>query len=260
MVQVTVTAYDNWPMFIEYNLPSCAGEATGEFFVGWAGAPPLRFSLDGETFQEISRFDSLPAGDYEVIGIDGYGCSTSITTTIEEIPPLQLGQLTYSLDCFTPQITLEPINLSGDEGEVQFLWSDGSSEPTLEVTQPGAYGVQVSNECEERNLEVVVRPDYDTLDGGFFVPNVFSPNDDGYNDRFEVSWSPDVEVISYELHVYSRWGELLFLTENPSESWDVRRGKPLDPGVFVWQIWAEVADCRGQRQSVYLKGDVTIVR
>lgn len=41
----------------------------------------------------------------------------------------------------------------------------------------------------------------------YYIPNVFSPNDDGDNDYFEV-YSRD--MISLKLYVYDRWGNELF--------------------------------------------------
>ena len=44
-----------------------------------------------------------------------------------------------------------------------------------------------------------------------YIPNAFTPNNDGFNDYFDVN----VNSISfYEIHVYNRWGEKIFHSSN----------------------------------------------
>ena len=42
--------------------------------------------------------------------------------------------------------------------------------------------------------------------GQIYIPNIFSPNDDGNNDRF-FAFMPD-DVTAYTLEIYDRWGAL----------------------------------------------------
>ena len=93
-----------------------------------------------------------------------------------------------------------------------------------------------------------------------YVPNSFSPNDDGENDRFTVYAGPEVLTVR-KLRVYSRWGELVFdgtdLPPNEERAgWNGRfRGRDLSPSVFVW--FAEVEFIDGVL-AVY-EGSVTLV-
>lgn len=85
-------------------------------------------------------------------------------------------------------------------------------------------------------------------------PNAFSPqNEDGVNDEWKVSYS---SLISYECHIFNRWGKELFSSTNPAEGWDGRAGGKFVPsGVYFYVIKAEGAD--GKKYS--LKGDINIV-
>ncbi|MCH5218991.1 MAG: gliding motility-associated C-terminal domain-containing protein [Muribaculaceae bacterium] len=85
-------------------------------------------------------------------------------------------------------------------------------------------------------------------------PNAFSPhNEDGVNDLWKVSYS---SLISYECHIFNRWGKELFSSTNPAEGWDGRIGGKFVPsGVYFYVIKAEGAD--GKKYS--LKGDINIV-
>ena len=93
-----------------------------------------------------------------------------------------------------------------------------------------------------------------------FVPNVFSPNNDGINDIFSIVAGPEVtKILSFK--VYNRWGaqvfeELQFAPEN-DKGWDGSfRGKEVEGGVFAWFAIVEFLD--GKTKT--FKGDVTVVR
>ncbi len=94
-----------------------------------------------------------------------------------------------------------------------------------------------------------------------FIPNTFTPNGDGVNDRFYIS-AHGVSLI-VRLSVYNRWGELVFqsLNSQPNDAgagWDgTYKGQVLAPDVFVYV--AEVLCDLGQ-QPFSFKGDVSIVR
>ena len=80
-----------------------------------------------------------------------------------------------------------------------------------------------------------------------FVPNIFSPNGDGVNDRLVIYGGPEVTNIAL-FRVYSRWGSLIFEGQNisPNEeagTWDGRfAGKRMRPGSFVWTAQIEFID------------------
>ncbi len=66
----------------------------------------------------------------------------------------------------------------------------------------------------------------------FFIPNSFSPNNDGNNDIFKVYGTSVKEVI---LRVYNQWGELIFESENALNGWDgTWKGRPQAVGVYVY--------------------------
>jgi gliding motility-associated-like protein len=66
----------------------------------------------------------------------------------------------------------------------------------------------------------------------FFIPNSFSPNNDGNNDIFKVYGTSVKEVI---MRVYNQWGELVFESENAQSGWDgTWKGRPQAVGVYVY--------------------------
>jgi len=92
-----------------------------------------------------------------------------------------------------------------------------------------------------------------------YVPNAFSPNNDGINDAFfAVTQDPDF-WLEWNITVFSRWGDIVFQSDSPLDKWDgsVSRGAYYSPdGVYSWIIYA-----KGRKGvAVKLKGSVTLVR
>jgi gliding motility-associated-like protein len=93
-----------------------------------------------------------------------------------------------------------------------------------------------------------------------FVPNTFTPNGDGVNDRFYAS-ADAISVINI-MRVYNRWGEIMFEAKNvrpgsEMEGWDgTHKGRPLSPDVYVYYLEIQCVNA----QKIFLKGDISLVR
>ncbi len=94
-----------------------------------------------------------------------------------------------------------------------------------------------------------------------FLPNVFSPNKDGINDRFTIFANAEVEVIK-SLRIFDRWGSNVFDGSDlePGEvsmGWDgMHRGEEAKIGVYVF--FAELVLTNGKTKLV--KGEVLLTR
>lgn len=83
-----------------------------------------------------------------------------------------------------------------------------------------------------------------------FVPNAFSPNNDGLNDVFEPF---NIGFKSYTLSVYDRWGEKIAEGRN----WDgTTQGQTVPNGIYFYRITGKT----GKDENVFLNGQVTVVR
>jgi gliding motility-associated-like protein len=77
-------------------------------------------------------------------------------------------------------------------------------------------------------------------DKNYFVPNTFSPNSDGHNDRFYPRGSNITRI--HSMRVFNRWGELMFERRNfaandPAAGWDgTAKGKAANPDVYIYVI------------------------
>jgi gliding motility-associated-like protein len=94
-----------------------------------------------------------------------------------------------------------------------------------------------------------------------YIPNAFSPNGDGDNEKFTVYAGGEVVQVNY-LRIFSRWGELLFENDNfgPNDErlgWDgYFKGDVVQSGVYVYV--AEVLFVDGE--ALLFKGDLTVLK
>ena len=87
-----------------------------------------------------------------------------------------------------------------------------------------------------------------------FIPNVFSPNNDGYND-YLVVYGP--RLFNYKIEIFDRWGKIIFRTDEQKESWDGKlNGNDLAPQTFIYIINGETV----LGEKIKRTGNVTIVK
>ncbi len=88
-----------------------------------------------------------------------------------------------------------------------------------------------------------------------YVPNAFTPNNDGRNDRFRAV-TPGMAVIRY-FRIYNRNGQLIYDSPNTQEGWDgTWKGQPQPTGGYVWMIGG--IDYLGQSHTA--KGAMVLIR
>ncbi len=189
------------------------------------------------------------AGTYTVtlVASNSFGSnSTSMTVTVNPNPTASAGSSTT--------ITIGNSTTLNATGGGTYLWSTGetSSSITVSPTASTQYCVTVnSNGCSDTSCVWVY---VDVTCGDVFVPNAFSPNNDGMNDVLYVRGNC-IKTMSFR--IYDRWGEKVFETADPKAGWDgTFRGKLMDAAVFGYHLDAELLT----GETVKMKGNITLVR
>jgi len=92
-----------------------------------------------------------------------------------------------------------------------------------------------------------------------YIPNAFTPNQDGRNDVFYVYGHGFTD---FNLKIFNRWGELLFESFNQNDGWDgTYRGKLMNPGVYVYYVDVKfITGIAPPGYIKYKKGSVTLIR
>ena len=251
--------------------PSCDGlndDGSIRFLDISGGLAPYVFSINGgNSFETQPFFENLSSGDYQLIVEDANGCQWQGNSFIDDIDALD----------FKISIVADKENIDlGDSVRLQVLtnfenydsiiWHPASSlncsnclTPIAKPVETTVYHVKVmaNGGCSaEESIAIrVSKPQK------IYVPNVFSPNNDGENDRLFPLAASDVEAIR-SFRVFDRFGGMVFEQMNfapndPQLGWDGRRqGKPLNSGVFVWQMEVEFID--GNVEIMH--GSTTIIK
>jgi gliding motility-associated-like protein len=207
----------------------------------------------------------MPLGTtkYFLFAYDTKGCpkpgvdTVTITVQADVIP---------SAGNDTIVVTGQPLQLQATGG-VNYAWSPSSGLSDANIANPVAtfsaspaegsyvYKVVVSDQAgctDSAYMQVQVFSSNPEI----YVPNAFTPNNDGKNDHFQVvaAGIRNIEI----LRLYNRWGQLLF--DSPSThslGWDGNfGGKPQPSGTYVWVVKA--IDYMGK--PIFKKGTVALLR
>ncbi len=227
----------------------------------------LSYSLDGATFVSNPVFTNLSAGQYDVYVQDENSCVYSGLVTIENPPEVIVffpeDELTINLG---ETILLEPEILVS--GTPTIIWDNTISldcidceTPTASPTDNTTYQIVVTDEhgCTALDdITIFVRKNRD-----LYIPNSFSPNNDGLNDNFTIYGDPKNVISVNTFQIFTRWGEpvytapLDYQVNQEALGWDgTFRGEDLNTGVYVW--FAEVTFLDGTTEL--FEGDVVLVR
>jgi gliding motility-associated-like protein len=143
--------------------------------------------------------------------------------------------------------------------ETKITWSTGSNLPAININQAGLFWVKLLNRCVTRTDSINVQLVDCTLNA--FVPNAFSPNDDGINDVFRPFFKANaLNITQYQMQIYNRWGDLLFTSDDINKGWDGKmNGKLLPPDTYVWLIRYKAEGAAKVEQKT-LSGDVNLLR
>ena len=87
-----------------------------------------------------------------------------------------------------------------------------------------------------------------------FIPNVFTPNSDEHNEKLVIK---AVNLLDFEISIYSRWGELIFYSNDIENRWDGKFNGNIAPtGVYSYVLKAYGKD----GQAVNKQGTITILK
>lgn len=191
-----------------------------------------------------------------------YLCGTDADTLIVDIygvvPTPHLGSDTTVCEGISLFLT------STADAETTIAWQDGSSQLIYNVNAPGIFNLDISTPCASLSQTVDIIPGTDCfvaeIHNKIYIPNVFSPNGDGINDVFTVSYGADLDVIGMEGSIFDRWGNLVFGSQDIPFRWDgLFNGEHMMPGVYIYTLIISYLD-NGQVRVKYFPGDITLIR
>jgi gliding motility-associated-like protein len=199
---------------------------------------------------------------YQVIATNNIGCSDTANVNIS-ISALGLTSINAYADKDTlinGESTLLHVNPSSG---FTIVWSPANSlnnssiaNPIASPTETTEYIVSLTDAqgCSRTDTVKITVLDFICEEPYIYLPNAFTPNDDGQNDILYLRGNLIDEMY---LAIYNRWGELVFESTSPQIGWDgTYKGMKCDPAVFVYYLTVK---CRGG-QEYFKKGNITLIR
>jgi len=251
------------------NPPLCINDlGSAEIISIDGGTPPYTYSIDnGNTFSSETTLDLLESGMYDLLIRDSNACEYIESFIIPNIPALTLDIQSDIIVVAGENVQLNAtVNIPESQID-EIIWTPEDWLSCADCLNPIAtpldnitYELIVIDEngCEvSRNVSLLLDNELN-----IYFPNVFSPDDDNFNDVYIPFAAENTVTNINKLEIYDRWGERIFSGKNfqPNDEtfgWDGSfQGQRLNPGVFVYL--AEVVFTNGE--TIIFKGDLTLVR
>ena len=166
-----------------------------------------------------------------------------------------------------PELEADPVYCEGENLMLgvdyspgyNYFWSHGPEINSIEVSESGSYQLIIQNRCGISTGVAYI--EFEACNS-YYIPNIFSPNGDGINDRFSFISDHIQEIDLFE--IFDRWGNKVFVadvfnrdTGQELPFWDgTMNGQKCQQDTYVWQ-----ARFRMENGDVYLEyGSINLVR
>ena len=216
----------------------------------------------GSTGLSGTSNSNLPAGNYNLTVFDNNGCTQEINLTIDALGDfpgsITLNQNSYVIELgssvnFNPNIQSSAPNFTIDWTPQSGLSCTNCPNPTASPTESTEYTLTVSIDggctISENIFVEVIQPCKEV-----FVPNRFSPNNDGKNDELCIYGDC---VTSLDFTIFNRWGEVVFKTNDLTNCWSGNfKGRRLNTGVYAYKLQATLIS----GETINQNGNIKLLR
>jgi gliding motility-associated-like protein len=260
-----VTVYGPPEIILAQSKTVCTGQFANLMSIAIGNQNPISYRWiypAGDTTSNDPLFFSITpadAGLYTLIATDRVGCTDqkSIELIVSDNPVAAF----HGSDTLEMQVGEV---LDAGAGLSSYLWNTGDTTESIIILSVGMYWVGMESliGCVGTD-SVYVKLIEDELPPepifNIFIPNAFSPDGDGINDNFNISYNNNTFPIShFVLHIFNRWGEEIFESTDITQGWDGKKnGNPCPGGVYVYKIVFSVDGVPGNQERV---GTVMLVR
>ncbi|MBP5664633.1 MAG: gliding motility-associated C-terminal domain-containing protein [Bacteroidales bacterium] len=203
--------------------------------------------------------EQVAAGNYSVAVVDSNGCSLTLAFTVRDIP----GPDACFYFSMSNEKSVIMVNCTAEEGLIHWNWNfgdgQGSTEwqPTHTYSDPGQYPVVLTvvddNNCLDSLSLLYVIHEVPTM----YLPSAFIPESEIAENRVFKPIGNSISEENYEMRIYDRWGQLIFVSRHPENGWDGGINGHLAPqGTYTYQI--NYVDIEGKPNS--RKGSILLLR
>lgn len=233
---------------------SCFGAADGEITLATVVGGAGDYLGQVTELEEATGtfFNNLSAGVYSLEVTDKLGCKNNFIATIQESAPIyvQISEMGREIR----QGTSIPLTTEYNVANPIFQWTPIEGLDCSDCPAPNAqplvdteYIVKIQDENGCTAFDSI--PFTVEIERGLAIPDAFSPDNDGYNDRFfPMAKNPGIKTIQ-SFQIFDRWGGMLyeatdFPVSNADFGWNgaTKNGTPVQPGTYIYQLVIEYID------------------
>ena len=217
---VSITVKPNLPPIITADSDTivCGDQAINITLTASAGFTAYEWFPGGETSQSLIVTE---AGTYFVTGTNQNGCQASSFINIIQSPVINaeinspLYNNGFNISTIGGSDGVINTTVSGGTPDFTYTWADNSTIVTSDRSNlpAGTYSVIITD-AVGCSVELTITL---TAPSGLLVPNGFTPNGDGFNDRFVVQGLEGYP--SNTLTVFNRWGNIVFQQRGYNNDW-----------------------------------------
>jgi gliding motility-associated-like protein len=218
---------------------SCSGVMDGSIVAavtGGNGDNEYTWTKNGAYFSSDLSVSQLGAGTYKLLVTDSNGCAIDATRVLTQPEVLWIAlyapalYLDYEVSGFGLSDGSIETEITGGNGGYEIMWSNGSTEASLNNIPAGEYTIAVTDSlgCEGTENIKLNQP-IDLL-----FATALSPNGDGFNDYFVIK---GVEaLIGNQLLIIDQFGTIVLQTANYKNKWKGQNlgGEDLPEGTYFY--------------------------
>ena len=227
------------------------------------GQGVIQFSIDGGEFSQQRQFKVPTGNSYTITASDENGCTASTIVEVSEgsglslnLPEQTILELGDEMELEADYSATSPVNFQWEENPS--LSCTDCPNPTINPTQTTTYTLIISddNGCSKEATIIVFLSKTDKI----YVPNAFSPNNDGINDYFKIYTGSNVASVN-SLQIFNRWGDQVYQSQSSASITDIGwngqyNGRVASMGVYVF--FAEITLIDGT--SEIISGDINLMK
>ncbi|MCB0641876.1 MAG: gliding motility-associated C-terminal domain-containing protein, partial [Phaeodactylibacter sp.] len=259
---LTANAEDQIHLFGNANMNAFSGDyGTSDFLCSFnLNAPPM----DCFSWEPI---ETTAAQDFELtfteVAMNQHSRPFEITVE-NSLLVTTLNDYTIADICIFEKtveaVELDTLMACQDAWEVSlpegFSWEDGMPDRDRQFSLPGQYAA-IYTDCATE-IRRIYTLEKEACACEWYLPNAFSPNQDGVNDGLEFFSTCIVQ--SLQISIFDRWGGLVYESEGPMAQWDGRvNGKTVNAGVFVVLARGIQVDFLGEEHPFEVVQSLTVL-
>lgn len=235
---------------VQFSLGADTALCPGDSMVLQAPADPA-YTLQWENGSQALSRTVYPGNSYWLeVKNDSCVSRDTIAINLLNIPRQSIFNTADTTICESLPLTIDLTELPGS-----FLWQDGEFKKLRTLADSGLYWVEWTTPCFVLRDSLTLQTE-NCEDCLMTVPNAFTPNGDGLNEKFKVFFACD--LLYFQMEVMNRWGAVIFSSNSEKQYWDGKVNNSKAPeGVYIYKITYRT---KGRIDTKFKQGIINLIR